>query len=467
MATTKIWPVKSRLEKTVRYVINPDKTQNGKLVSGVNLLAVPSDAKGMCQDMMRTKQRFGKTDGRLAYHMEQSFKPGEVTPELAHQIGVEFARRLYGDDFEVVVSTHVDKAHIHNHFIINSVSFVDGHKYHEPNSEYNNRIRKISDEICEQYGLSTVQEPQKGKYHAYPEVHREDMDGPPDRHDHGRNPPNPTVHTLIYEDIDRAIEFSKDLDSFYQTLQGMGYQVRRTGKYPSIAPQGRKFFRLYKFAKGYTEEDIARRIAARVQGRSAEPERYTPQVRLGRRDVATTYYGDWSSRREYQRSVYRFKTYFLRRYYRNSLYQVYIQYRHILRSVQRERYPEYPGVDLRRDVQKLNRYSQQAVILARNNIKTKEELNQHLEDLDRQAHSLNKERWYAKRQLSKASPQEKEVLQKKIDQLTAAVKPITREKFLCRDILQRSEAVRSQVVREKEQAAREFTQSRDKGGMYR
>ena len=455
MATTKIWPVKSKLRQRIRYIVNPAKTQEGKLVSGVNLLAGPNDAAGMCQDMMRTKQRFGKTDGRLAYHMEQSFKPGEVTPEIAHKIGVEFARRLYGDDFEVVVSTHVDKAHIHNHFIINSVSFVDGHKYHEPNSEYKGRIQKLSDQLCQEYGLSVVDAPEKRRYQSYPEHH------------HDENPPNPTIHTLIYEDIDRAIEFSKDLDSFYETLQGMGYQVRRTGKYPSIAPQGRKFFRLYKFAKGYTEEDIARRIADRVQGRSTEPERYTPQVRLGRRDVATTYYGDWSSRREYQRSIYRFQTYFLRRYRRNSLYQVYIQYRYILRSVQKERYPRYPGVDLRRDVQKLNRYSQQALILARNRINTKEELDQHLKDLDREAHALNKERWYARRELSKAGPLEKEVLQKKIDHLTAAVKPINREKFLCRDISRRSEAVRAQVVLEKEQAAREFTQSRDKGGLYR
>lgn len=463
MATTKIWPVKGRLEKTIRYVINPAKTQDGKLVSGVNLSV--GDSGSMAREMQRTKLRFGKTDGRAGYHMEQSFKPGEVTPELAHQIGVEFARRLYGDSFEVVVSTHVDKAHIHNHFVMNSVSFANGHKYHEPNSEYKNRIRRVSDEICEQYGLSTVKNPQKGTYRAYPEAHREDLGKPPDLQDHGRNPPNPTVHTFMYEDIDRAIEFSKDLDEFYLILQGMGYQVRRTGKYPSIAPQGRKFFRLYKFAKGYTEEDISRRISARVQGRSKEPVRYAPEVRLGRRDVGTTYYGSWSSQREYQRSVHRFQVYFLRRYYRNSLYQVYIQYRYLLRSVQRERYPRYPGADLRRELQKLNRYSQQAVILTRNQIHTETDLQEHLEDLEHRAHSLNKEKWYAKRKLSKASPQEKEVLQEKIDQLTAAVKPITREKFLCRDILQRSEAVRSQVEWEKAQAARELTQQRDKGGI--
>ena len=442
MATTKIWPVKNRLHRVVRYVMNPEKTQDGKLVSAINLLV--DTPEQICQDMIMTKQRFGKRDGRQAYHMEQSFAPGEITPELAHKVGVELARELFGRDFEVVISTHVDKAHIHNHLVLNSVSCTDGHKYHEPNTEYYDRIRKLSDQLCKKYRLSVVEQPKKGRYHSYPEQH------------HGEAPSHPTIHNLIYSDIDRAIEFSESLDDFYQILQDMGYQVKRDGKYPSIAPEGRKFFRLYKFAKGYTEEDIQARISERVNAKVPPPTQYSAHDRLGRTDVATTYYGGWRSEQEYHHSTYQFHAYFVRRYYRRNLWQTYIQYRYLLRTVQRERYPKYPSVDLRRELQKLNRYSQQAVLLTRNQIETEEQLQEYMDGLDNQAHTLDKEKWYLKRELPNVSPEEKEVYEQKIKLLEQAAKPIIREKFLCRDILERSRMVRGQVDREKEEAAREI-----------
>ena len=117
MAQTKIWPVNSNLARSIRYIMNPAKTQGGKLVSGVNLFIPPRDWQAPTNQMLRTKERFNKPGGRLAYHLEQSFKEGEVTPELAHKIGVELARELFGGRYEVVVATHVDKVHIHNHIL--------------------------------------------------------------------------------------------------------------------------------------------------------------------------------------------------------------------------------------------------------------------------------------------------------------------------------------------------------------
>lgn len=446
MATTKIWPIKKRLDYVFRYIMNPDKTEDGRLVSTINVLK--DTPKQITQDMIATKERFGKRDGRQAYHMEQSFAPGEVTPEQAHQIGVELAQELFGKDFEVVVTTHVDKSHIHNHLVINSVSCVDGHKYHEPNTEYYDRIRKLSDQLCKKYQLSVVTEPKKGRYHSYPEQH------------HGDNPAHPTIHNIIYSDIDRAIEFAKSLDDFYEYLQDMGYRVKRDGKYPAIAPEGRKFFRLYKFAKGYTEEDIEARINERLHAAIPPPSKYSSQARLGRDDVNTVYYGAWQSDRDYQQCAYRFHTYFARRYYRRNLWQTYIQYRFVLRSVQRERYPKYPSPDLRLALRQLNRYSQQAVILARNHIETEDQLKEYMENLDSQAHSINKEKWYLKRALSKAAPEDKEVIEAQINALEKAAKPFIREKFLCRDILERSTNVRAQVDCEKEEAAREIMEER-------
>jgi len=166
MAQTKIWPIKTKLGKCVKYIMNPEKTQSGKLVTGVNLLIPPNGWKAATQQMNDTKARYNKLGGRLAYHLEQSFKPGEVTPEVAHQIGVELAQELFGERYEAVVATHVDKEHIHTHIILNSVSFVDGLKFHQPNDMYYNRIRAVSDRLCEQHGLSIIKEAKSHKYES-------------------------------------------------------------------------------------------------------------------------------------------------------------------------------------------------------------------------------------------------------------------------------------------------------------
>ena len=156
MAQTKLWPIKSNLARSICYIMNTAKTQEGKLVSGVNLFIPPNDWQAPTNQMLSTKLRFGKQGGRLAYHLDQSFKPGEVTPDVAHQIGVELAKELFGDKYEVVVATHTDKDHIHSHIILNSVSFVDGSKFHQPNAMYYDRIRKLSDQLCARYGLSII-----------------------------------------------------------------------------------------------------------------------------------------------------------------------------------------------------------------------------------------------------------------------------------------------------------------------
>lgn len=440
MATTKIWPVK-RLDYAIGYVMNPDKTEDGKLVSGVNVLISTSD-EIFC-DMEATKQRFGKKSGRQGYHMEQSFAPGEVTPQQAHQIGVELAQQLYGDDFEVVVTTHVDKAHIHNHFVINSVSLVDGHKYHEPNSEYYDRIRKMSDQLCEKYKLSVVKDPKDRRYRSYPEQH------------HAENPSHPTIHNIIYSDIDKAIELSSSLSEFYQVLQKMGYQVKLDGKYPAIAPEGRRFFRLYKFAEGYTEDDIQDRIRAKVCRQRFESQTPEPKKHEKHNAAEHHFYGNWNSPQDYARCAYRFHVYFIRRYSRRSMWQTYIQYRYLLRSVQRERYPRYPSVDLRKELNKLNQYSRQAVLLTKNHIETEEQLQEYLSGLDKQVHSINKEKWYLKREVEQVPADSQQELKDKIQALEQEAKPLIREKFLCRDILKRCSMVQDQVDREKEEAVRQ------------
>ena len=177
MAVVKIWKVKSNLNKVIDYVSDENKTLKDEdssllkelhqvieyttdsfkteekcYVTGIN--CIPATAY---QDMIDTKKRFQKTDGILAYHSYQSFKEGEVTPEIAHEIGVKLADEMWGDRFEVVVSTHLNTNHIHNHFVLNSVSFLDGKKYYDNRSNYA-EMRAISDSLCEEYHLSVLPE---------------------------------------------------------------------------------------------------------------------------------------------------------------------------------------------------------------------------------------------------------------------------------------------------------------------
>ena len=175
MATTKIWDINVRLDNVVRYVTNSEKvsldgelynqlhnvidyasnsskTENSVYVSGIN--CIPETA---LQEMIITKKQYNKTNGILAYHAYQSFAEGEVTPEQAHEIGIKLAEELWGDRFEVLIATHLNTKHLHNHFVINSVSFKDGLKYYDNRENYA-LLRATSDALCEEYSLNVLKE---------------------------------------------------------------------------------------------------------------------------------------------------------------------------------------------------------------------------------------------------------------------------------------------------------------------
>ena len=167
MAYTKVFAIRARLDDRVKYAVNgektelderivytadPEKTDTVRFVTTLNCRS----AETAFAAMQKTKKKYKKTGGVLGYHFIQSFAPGEVTPEQAHEIGCEFARRLFGEDFEVVIGTHLDKAHPHNHIIVNSVSRTDGHKYHSSPESYYNDVRGTSDALCRENDLSVI-----------------------------------------------------------------------------------------------------------------------------------------------------------------------------------------------------------------------------------------------------------------------------------------------------------------------
>lgn len=273
MATTKIWDIKGRVDSLINYAANPEKTDGNKYtekqiqalhdvmdyasddykterslyVSGVN--TTPDTAK---RKMHQTKLRYGKTDGIVAFHAIQSFKPGEVTPEIAHEIGKILAKEMWGDRFEVVIATHLNKEHLHNHFVINSVSFADGKKYYD-NTENYNKIKQISDRLCEEYNLSVIRNPKsKGKHYAEWYAEKNGY---------------PTIRGQIRDEIDSIIEGSYTTQSFWSELKRRGYEVKNTGKYIAVkATFAQKYVRLDNLGKYYTPDAINERIIAARNG---------------------------------------------------------------------------------------------------------------------------------------------------------------------------------------------------------
>lgn len=269
MATTAIWKVKGNLGQVVNYAANPDKTtfspaelqglrdvmnyatqdyktEEQRYVSGVNCF--PEIARG---EMMAVKRQFGKEDGIIAFHGYQSFAPGEVTPEQAHEIGVELARKLWGDRFQVIVATHLDKKHIHNHFVLNSVSFVDGKKYNDCKATYA-LMRQTSDQLCREHGLSVIEQPEQGRSMSYDTWEAEKKG-------------KPTWYSQIRQDVDSCITRSFHFEHFLENLRKQGYSVKK-GKYIAVRPPGKeRFVRLKTLGDNYSEDAIRTRIREHEQ----------------------------------------------------------------------------------------------------------------------------------------------------------------------------------------------------------
>ena len=272
MAYTKILVVHNRLDKSVAYAqdgektsleaaidyaLNRDKTERTCFETAINC-----GIERVYADMLATKRRWGKEGRkRKGYHIIQSFAPGEVTPEEAHAVGVELARRLLGDRYEAIVATHLNKAHLHSHIVFNSVSFVDGSMYRDTLRDYYGGdgvgIRGTSDAICREHGLSVIE----------PEEPRR---GPVDRGEwEAGQRGKATLRGLVRQDIDAALSVSYTMKTFWRELERMGYEVKRG---PNVAhtavkpPGGQRFLRLDSLGGGYTEADLQERLAAARSG---------------------------------------------------------------------------------------------------------------------------------------------------------------------------------------------------------
>lgn len=243
MAVTKFLSRKTRLDTIIKYIMNGEKTEKMMYVSGVNCR--PDTA---IQEMQDTKKRFNKEGGIISYHLIQSFNGKEVSPEKCHKLGVQYAKELFGDDFQIVVATHLNTDNVHNHIVVNSVSFKSGNKFYS-NRETKDFIRITSDFICRENGLSVIKKTwkNKGYYKLY-----------------AKN--NPYMK-LVKKDIDDAIAISYSYKGFVSKLETKGYYIsenedtgliiERDNSYQVVRPQE-------LFGDNYTKEKIRYRIENRI-----------------------------------------------------------------------------------------------------------------------------------------------------------------------------------------------------------
>lgn len=444
MAVTKVFAIRVRLDDRVRYITDGEKTS---LASGITYISNPekteqffftsalncSSVDTALSEMMETKQQFGKMGGVLGYHFIQSFQPGEVTPEQAHAIGLEFAKRLFGKRYEVVISTHLNKHHLHNHLVVNSVSCIDGQKYHSNPESYYNDVRGTSDALCRENDLSVITPQGKGKHYA---EWKAEQGG------------KPTVRGIIRADIDTIIGQAYTYDSFLMLLRRNGYEVRRSPnrKYTTVKPPGAKrAIRLDSLGEGYTEADILLRLSRQRHGGMAPliiahaVKRYRIKGKL-----AT-----------------------VRKKKITGFHALYLRYLYLLRGGRRKKLPPKLPFSVKREVIHLERYEQQFKYLLSSGITTEAELEQRIRLLEWDIRLLEEQRkplYQERRNTSDEEAQAK--YSAEIQQQTATLREKRGELRLCRRIqadiprvsqqCQQAQAERQENLKNKEEHEHEY-----------
>ncbi len=444
MAVTRLWKVTDRLDKVIdyaedetktkkpkysdkewqalkdvlKYAKDEEKTEQQYYVSGIN--CNPDKAR---DQFVMVKEQYNKTGGIQAYHGYISFKDTDnLSPDLAHQIGIEFANRVWGERFQVVVTTHLNTKCLHCHYVINSVSLVDGKRLQNKEKAWF-YFRHIADEVCREYGLSVVEKPDRNKEPDYVTLQdkqqtMKEQAGIPSR----RN--------LVRAAVDEAIENSRTMAEFKRYLSAMGYKYRISEnlKYWSVTADGWKQpVRLYRLGENYTN--------VRIQERIAENDLYMSV-----------------NAKPFQTAFYVPKEYFAIRKVKGSLYNLYLYYCYRLgyfnKPNEQQSLRDYNRLHhlLREDLMKVDKYSQEAELLGKNRIETSEQLFSYKESLQKELETLTDDRKHLRNKLRRnISEVESAQVKSEISQISQRLSKLRKEISLCDDIVAHSHIVESNV----------------------
>ena len=352
MAVCKIWSIKSNLssainyitndEKTsketysnlhkeLNYIVNDEKTEEKLYVSGIN--CNPENAK---KEFMMTKERFQQKEGILAFHAIQSFKETNLNPELVHNIGLQLANEMWGDRFQVVVATHLNTNHFHNHFIINSVSCFDGKRYYDTRTSYA-RLRKINDQLCMESNLDYMEEKKtkSGLNYKNFQLKNENVN---------------IYDKQIKLDVDMAIGLATSYQEFLNILENMNYEVTERSEKLSI--RSLKYNRAVRIERRFGIDYSIENIIKRILGT------YLPEQKV--------YYRNYFKRDEIIDSLFKLNC--------KGLAIQYIKYLKLL-----NKYPTYIknqkiSYSMQRDVMRMDEISKQTIFLAKHNIQNEDDL---------------------------------------------------------------------------------------------
>ena len=433
MAVTKIWNIRGKAGSPLEYIANPEKTQREfseserQALADVIAYAANEDkteklfyttgincSVEFARDQFdTTKLRFGKTGGNVAYHAYQSFAPGEVTPDEAHAIGVQLARELWGDRFQMVVATHVNSHCVHSHIVINSVSFRDGKKFHDCRDTYS-QLREASDRICLEHGLSIVDNPKGRGVDQY--LYKMEKAG------------MPTRYNVARQAIDEAVALSLNIDEFKSELRRRGYNYRFDSqrKYWTVTPPGwKKSIRIHQLGPDYTRESIERRICENDP--SVSTERLRQSYRMP---------NHYNLRRRIDRIMGR-----------TGLEKLYLRYCYELGYLPKYRQnPTRLHIVLKEDLLKCDQYSEQAKLLSKYHVNTDEDLSLLMERIDMKMQELSSQRderrLIAKRVLPVA---ETDKAREEAKELTREIRELRQEAKVCREVQDRSGHVRENL----------------------
>ena len=453
MAVSKIWKVTVRLAQVIDYALNPEKTaadnytpeqyqaladvlQYAKdeekterefFVDGIN--CNPSTAR---DQFVTVKEQFGKPDGIQAYHGYLSFKEQNISPELAQKIGMEFAQTVWGKRFQVVVTTHLNTKHLHCHFVVNSVSFVDGKRLANEEKAWF-KFRHIADELCQQYKLYYDPNPVRGRSNSY--YYQLRKAGMPDRYDRTRSA------------IDDAISKSRTMKEFEYVLDQMGYkyQLSDSYKYWTVVPKGwKKPIRLYRLGDDYTNDRIKERIRENRDKVYLEPYQ-KPTIQLRQYRLAT---------REHRIRM------------KGGLYGLYLHYCYKLGYLPNYKKQNANRVHylLREDLYKLDQLSAQVRLLGRENISTSEQLFLYKSKAMEEIKTLTAHRTHLRNEIRKVNIDDDSLstAKLKIEAITKTLSELRKEVRLCDAIAERSGVMQenlTKVLAEEEKSKRKENRS--------
>lgn len=397
MAVTKIWAVKDSLQRVLDYAANPDKTEYGGLAQALHYAAdkgktasqesvhlvtgIHCRADRAWADMRAVQERFGKTDKTVALHAYQSFRPGEVTPEQCHAIGVELARRVWGGRFQVLVATHLNTECPHNHFVINSVSYVDGKKYEQRHSQYA-ELRAASDALCREYRLSVIEHPGGKTPRPLYEAER-----------HGK----PTRYNQMRAALRLAMRQASTEQDFARILLAQGFRWQRSPrrKYATLqAVDGGRAVRLYRLGEEYDWPAIAKHLMANYQ-------RYGPRL------YDLHYDPRYSPKPQQPYATWgrcRYKGLFEEMQHRSSLWRLYMYYCYQLGIYPKAPKPRINWPEIRALWRNTEKMLAELNLVSRYNLHTTGEVKAHRARLAGQIAALTRERDTCTRALRRKAP---------------------------------------------------------------